>query len=144
MPDHSSAGGACRGLRALPADPPWNRRCGARSDTGAVTAETAVVLPVLLLLTLGLVWLLSLAVTQVRVVDAARETARALAREEPGATAVGLGRRVAPEASRFTVNDEGDTLRVVVVADVRGPGGVFSFLPAVEVTAEAVAAKEQP
>lgn len=138
------AGGARRGLRALPAVPPRKRRCWARGDAGAVTAETAVVLPVLLLLTLGLVWLLSLAVTQVRVVDAARETARALAREEPQSTAVGLGRRVAPEASRFTLRDEGDTLRVVVVADVRGPGGVFSFLPTLEVTAEAVAAKEEP
>jgi hypothetical protein len=109
-----------------------------------VSAETAVVLPVLVLLTLGLVWLLSLAVTQVRVVDAARETARALAREDAPGAAVALGRRVAPDGSRFTVHEDGDTLRVSVVADVRGPGGLFAFLPGVEVGADAVAAKEAP
>ena len=41
-----------------------------------------MVLPVLVALTLGLAWVLSLAATQVRVVDAARETARAAARDD--------------------------------------------------------------
>lgn len=99
-------------------------------------------LPVLVGIALGLVWLLALAVTQVRVVDAARETARALARDEPVATAVGLGRRVAPADADITVHEETGEVRVHVVAEVRGPGGLFGFLPGVEVDAEAVTAKE--
>lgn len=101
-----------------------------------------MVLPVLVAVALGLVWLVALAVTQVRVVDAARETARALARDEPVPVAVDLGRRVAPEHSRFSVDEADGSVRVHVVAEVRGPGGLFAFLPAVEVDAEAVSAKE--
>lgn len=145
MPDlHTRAGGARRGLRALPAVPHRCARYGrdGRSERGAVAAETAVVIPVLVCVALGLVWLVALAVTQVRVVDAARETARALARDEPAATAVELGRRVAPDDSRIDVVEEPGAVRVHVVAEVRGPGGLFAFLPAIDVDAEAVAAKE--
>ncbi len=99
-------------------------------------------LPVLVAIALGLVWLVALAVTQVRVVDAARETARALARDEPPAYAVDLGRRVAPAGAGITIHQESGEVRVRVVAEVRGPGGLFGFLPGVEVDAEAVTAKE--
>lgn len=99
-------------------------------------------LPVLVAVALGLVWLVALAVTQVRVVDAAREAARALARDEPAATALELGRRVAPGQAAITVHQEEGAVRVHVVAEVRGPGGLFAFLPGVEVDADAVAAKE--
>jgi hypothetical protein len=148
VPDlHHPAGGARRGrLRALPGHPahPVHLSLPDRNARGAVTAETAIALPVLVAVTLGLVWLVALAATQVRVVDAARETARALARDEPVATAVDLGRRVAPEDTRITVHEGSGEVRVRVVAEVRGPGGLFDFLPGVEVDAEAVAAKEAP
>ena len=114
----------------------------AREERGSVTAETAVVLPVLVALTLGLVWLVSLAATQVRVVDAARETARAAARDESPSAAVRLGERVAPPGARIEVSEEAGLVRVVVTAEVRGPGGLFAFLPTVEVDADAVAAQE--
>jgi len=91
---------------------------------------------------LGLVWLVALAVTQIRVVDAARETARALARDEPTAVALDLGRRVAPDRAAITVHEEPGAVRVHVVAEVRGPGGLFASIPGVEVDADAVAAKE--
>ena len=107
-----------------------------------MTAETAVALPVLVGLALGLVWLVALAVTQVRVVDAARETARALARDEPLASARELGRRVAPDHASITVKEEAGEIHVRVVGKVRGPGGLFAFLPGVDVEAEAVAAEE--
>lgn len=107
-----------------------------------MTAETAVALPALVGVALGLVWLVALAVTQVRVVDAARETARAIARDEPVATAIDLGRRVAPAEADFSVEDADGEVRVRVVAEVRGPGGLLGFLPGVEVDAEAVTAKE--
>lgn len=109
---------------------------------GAVTAETAMVIPVLVAITLGMVWLVSLAATQVRLVDAAREVARAVARDEPRAAALALGRRVAPEGASIQVADHGQTVTVTVAAEVQGPGGLFRFLPAVAVDADAVTAKE--
>ena len=101
-----------------------------------------MVLPVLVAITLGLVWLVSVAVAQVRVVDAARETARAFARDEPAAAALGLGERVGPSGSRITFTEAEGLVRVHVVATVEGPGGLFGFLPGVEVKGEAVAARE--
>lgn len=107
-----------------------------------MTAETAVVLPILVAVLLGLLWLVSLGVAQVRVVDAARETARAVARDEAVAEAVDLGARIAPEHASITVREQGETVQVDVRADVGGPGGLFRFLPAVHVDARATAAKE--
>ena len=51
-----------------------------RGERGAVTAELAMALPLLVAVTVGLVWLLAVGAAQLRVVDAARETARAVAR----------------------------------------------------------------
>jgi len=116
----------------------WPRR----TEHGAVTAEAAVVLPVLVLFALGLAWLVALGATQVRLLDAARETARAAARGDDPVTSVGLGRRVATDGARISVRDEGDTIEVTVVAAVRGPGGIFAFLPTYDARASAVAAKE--
>jgi hypothetical protein len=107
-----------------------------------VTAETMMVLPVLVALSLGLTWLVVLAGTQVRVVDAAREVARAAARHEDPGTAQALGRRVAPDGARILVRREAGTVVVEVTADVTGPGGLFRFLPTAQVHGHAVAAEE--
>ncbi len=115
---------------------------GRRTQRGSVTAETVMVLPVLVAVALGLAWLLSLAATQVRVVDAARETARAAARDDGRGGAVALGHRVAPDGARVSVREDGETVVVRVSSQVRGPGGLFRFVPRVDVDAEAVAAKE--
>jgi hypothetical protein len=111
-------------------------------EAGAVTAEAAVVLPVLVLFALGLAWLVALGATQVRALDAARETARAAARGEADDVSVVLGARVATPGARISVHDEGDTVRVTVDAPVRGPGGLFAFLPTYHARATAVAAEE--
>ena len=113
-----------------------------RTERGTVTAETVMVLPILLAVALALAWLLSLAAAQVRVVDAARETARAAARDDRHADAVALGRRVAPDGARITVREAGDTVVVRVRAEVGGPGGILRLVPGVSVDAEAVAARE--
>jgi Flp pilus assembly protein TadG len=113
-----------------------------RGQRGAVTAELALGLPLLLAVTLGLVWLLVVGVAQVRVVDAAREAARAAARGEPTGAAVSLALRVAPSGAQVAVTSAGDDVRVVVSAEVDGPGGLFAFLPGVQVVGEAVAARE--
>ncbi|HSE72699.1 MAG TPA: TadE family type IV pilus minor pilin [Nocardioidaceae bacterium] len=107
-----------------------------------MTAETAVVLPVVVAVALGLVWLVSLGVTQVRVVDAARETARAVARDEDPGVAVQLGERVAPPGASITVEERDGLVEVAVRAEVRGPGGIFRFLPSVDVDGSAVTSAE--
>jgi hypothetical protein len=113
-----------------------------RNESGAVTAEAAVVLPTLVVFAVGLVWLVALGATHVRALDAARETARAVARGETPASGVALGLRVATASAEITVRDEGETFLVTVDAPVRGPGGLFSFLPTYHVRASAVAAQE--
>jgi Flp pilus assembly protein TadG len=107
-----------------------------------VTAEAAVVVPLLVAVTIALVWLVALAATQLRVVDAAREAARAAARGDSDVAAVDRGRQVAPDGATFQVSRSGEEVTVRVVAEVRGPGGLLDFLPAVRVRSEAVAAEE--
>lgn len=102
-----------------------------------------MVLPLLVAVTLGLVWLLSVGVAQIRVVDAARESARALARGDTEAAAIGVGERVAPEGVSIVVRHEGDRVVVLASGAVAGPGGLFGFLPAVRVHAQAVAVAEE-
>lgn len=112
-------------------------------ERGAVTAELALGLPLLLALTVGLVWLLAVGAAQVRVVDGARETARMLARGDARAEAVGRGTRVAGPGSRVRVDLRGDEVAVTVSRPFDGPGGVLGALPAVELEAVAVAATEE-
>ncbi len=114
----------------------------AASQRGAVTAEAALVLPVLVGLALGLVWLVSLAATQVRVVDGAREAVRVAARGESTDRAFAQGSQVAPAGTTFHLERSGGVVRVRATATVRGPGGLFGFLPGVQVRSEAVAAEE--
>lgn len=113
-----------------------------RDEGGAVTAEAAVVLPVMVLLALALGSLVALGVSQVRVVDAAREAARAIARGEDPAAAVDLGRKVAPAGAEFDVTTEDGRVHVFVTAEVQGPGGILDFLPGFRAHAEAVALLE--
>lgn len=117
---------------------------GRRGERGAVTAELAMALPLLVAVTIGLVWLLAIGAAQLRVVDGARETARAVARGDDEGSAVGLGRRVAPEGATFTVTDAEGDVHVRVVARAEGPGGIFGFLPPVQLEAEAVTTAEEP
>ncbi|RYE75029.1 MAG: pilus assembly protein [Myxococcales bacterium] len=114
-----------------------------RTQHGAVTAETAVVLPILAAFALGLVWVISLGVSQARAVDAAREVARVVARGDSLAEARSWGSRVAPDGARITVDRGEERVTVRVAATVRGPGGLFDFLPGFPVRAEAVAATER-
>jgi Flp pilus assembly protein TadG len=115
----------------------------ARPGRGAATAELAMVLPLLVAVALGLVWLLVVGAAQVRAVDAARETARALARGDDQGTAVARGMTVAPAGSRIEVSRGDGEVRVTVTGRVEGPGGLFAHLPAPTLRAEAVAADEE-
>jgi Flp pilus assembly protein TadG len=115
---------------------------GGRTERGAVTAELAMAIPVLLAVTLGLVWTLSLGAAQVRMVDAAREAARAAARGDDAESALERGREVAPAGARLTMTTQGDKVVVSGAVDVDGIGGVLAVLPSVRLTATAVAARE--
>jgi len=115
----------------------------ARTARGAVTAELALGLPVLLAVTTGLVWLLAVGAAQVRTVDAARETARAVARGDDEGEAVAVGERVAPDGVRVAVHTQDGRVVVNAAGHVPGPGGLFGFLPGVDVQAEAVAVAEE-
>ena len=114
----------------------------ARRELGAVTAEAAVVLPVIVVFTVAMAWLVCVGLAQLRALDAAREVARAAARSEATGTAVALGRRVAPDGSRVSVREEQDAVVATVVSPVRGPGGLLAHLGTVHVTASAVSARE--
>jgi hypothetical protein len=115
----------------------------ARSERGIVTAETAMALPVLLALTLALVWLLSLGLTQVLVLDASREAARSLARGDPVASALAAGRRVAPAGSDFAIHQEDTWVEVEVTAPAGRPSGLLGFLPSVRLIGRSVAQVEE-
>lgn len=120
------------------------RRGQRQGERGAVTAELALVLPLLVAMTVGLVWLLAVAAAQVRTIDAARETARAVARGDDEGAAIARGEEVAPPGSTVAVTRSGGQVRVTVTGEVRGPVGLFSHLPTPTVHAEAVAADEEP
>jgi Flp pilus assembly protein TadG len=107
------------------------------ADRGMVTAELAACLPVLVLLLAVAVSAVSVASMRVRVQDAAREAARAAARGDDSA-ALRLARAAAPGASVHLARSGGDvTATASVPAHLLVP-----FLPAVTVTARAVAAVE--
>jgi hypothetical protein len=113
-----------------------------RPESGAVTAETAVALPLLAVFAVSMAWLVSAGITQVRALDAARETARAAARSEGTGPAVALGRRVAPSGSSISLHRGGGTVVVTVSSPVKGPAGLFGSWASFRVRAEAVSAEE--
>lgn len=113
-----------------------------RGQRGAATAELAMAVPLLVALTVGLVWLLSVGLAQIQMVDAAREAARAAARGEAVAQAEARGQQVAPAGSVVVMATSGDRVTVTVTGSCRPPGGLLGFLPAVTLHARAVAAVE--
>ncbi|WP_235459261.1 TadE family type IV pilus minor pilin [Streptomyces olivochromogenes] len=102
-----------------------------------MTAEAAVALPVLVAFTMALVWGLLAVAARIQCVDAARTGARAAARQDPAESVVAVTRAAAPEGANVMVADEGDQVRVTVVA--KPP--LLPGLP-FEVREEAVAAAE--
>ncbi|MEU0378876.1 TadE family type IV pilus minor pilin [Streptomyces cyaneofuscatus] len=106
-------------------------------DRGAVTAEAAVVIPVLVAFAMALLWALAAASVQIRCVDAARAGARAAARSEPEAAVLTATRDAAPRGARVAVGRAGEMWRVTVEAPTPGPAAL-----AVTLRAEAAALAE--
>ncbi|WP_229052201.1 TadE family type IV pilus minor pilin [Aeromicrobium sp. Leaf350] len=115
-----------------------------RGDHGMATAELAVVTPVLVALGVLLLWTASLGYTQVRLTDAARETARMIARGDPTEVAEQLALDQSPAGSVVEI-DQDDGV-VVVTVSVRSslPGGWFDDVVGRDLDASAVAAVEVP
>jgi Tfp pilus assembly protein PilX len=106
------------------------------NDRGSATAELAVGLPALVLLTLVALTAVRAVLTTVECVDAAREAARAAARGDAG---VAAGERAAPPGASVTLTDDGGTVRATVRLRVQPVGG---RLASFTVEGSAVAAVE--
>lgn len=112
-------------------------------DTGTATAELAVVLPALLMVTVLCVWAVASVAVHVRCLDAARTGARALAREEPAAAVVAVVQARAPRGANVEIVRLESGL---VAVEVRARVGLFGPWsddgPGVSVGGRAVAAAE--
>lgn len=108
-------------------DGPW--RLFARGGTcrGAVTAEFAVALPAVIFLLALLLAGSAAGVTQLRLEEAARAGARALARGEDAGAVSTIVRRLAGDSVGSAVAFDGDWLSVTVSGRV--PGAVGQLLP---------------
>lgn len=91
-----------------------------------MTAETALAFPLLVAVTLAMVWMVAFGVAQMKTTDAAREVARALARGDSVTEAVALAHQVVPDA-RVEITRDGGRVVVVVESRVSSPVGPFSL-----------------
>lgn len=108
-------------------------------DDGMVTAETAVVLPALVLVLALCLGVLSTVGAQLQLVDAARESARLAARGEDADVVQEAARRAGPAGTTVQVSRKGQLLQVTARARTRPLG----LLPSFSLTARAVTESEQ-
>jgi hypothetical protein len=107
-----------------------------------VTAETAVVLPLIAAFALVLLWLVSAAITEIRVVDASRDAARALARGADETTVRSEIAASGPPGSSVVVRHDGAHVTVEVSTTARPPGWLLVPLPAIPLHASATTQTE--
>lgn len=115
-----------------------------RSDRGMVTAELATILPFGVAFAFLLLWVISLGVTQVRIVDASREAARMVARGDSIAAAEAAVRADAPKGTTMTSTNVGGFVTITITAKSSMPLPFFAHIGARTMTATAVAADESP
>lgn len=142
--DNSRSGVSCSEASRPDASPSGTGSPGRAlrgSDAGYVTAEAAVVVPVLVVLTAMLLWGLTAAAAQIRCVDAARAGARAAARSEPPPAALAAASAAAPRGAAVSLRRDGDLVRVRVTARSLGPGRLAGAL-SLTVAADAAALAE--
>ena len=109
-------------------------------SAGFVTAEVAVLLPALSLLTALCVSMVGAAAVHVRCLDAARTGARAVSRDEPVDVVLAATRARAPAGSEVRLERlPGGLVAVEVTATARLAGG---FGPGIRVGGDVVAADE--
>lgn len=113
-----------------------------RRETGSVTAETAVVLPALMVVLALALWALAAAGARIECIDAARAAARAAARGEDQPAVRSAAERAAPPEAQITIDRADGRVRVTVRSRVRPGGTLVAELPGVTVRGAAVAAVE--
>ncbi len=106
---------------------------GMRSQRGTVTAESALVLPLVAAFAMALVWMVSVAIEQVQTVDAARDAARALARGDDAGVVDEQALRTAPAGSSVDISHSGGLVTVSVSVVATPPGWLLVPLPGVTV-----------
>ncbi|WP_405070682.1 TadE family type IV pilus minor pilin [Kribbella sp. NBC_01510] len=111
------------------------------SERGAVTAELAITLPVLLSLLLLGIWSIGLVILNIQCIDAARDVARAVARGEPPDQAKAIGHRTIPTGS-ITISREGPDIHVTVTATPTHNPPLLSALAPTHLTAHATLESE--
>jgi len=103
-------------------------RATAHYDEGMVLLETALSIPLLLVVTVALAWALSVATASLSLGDAARAAARDIARGESVEDSIARVASTVPGA-HASVEDDGDVAVVVVTEDVRAAIPLLSGIP---------------
>lgn len=115
-----------------------------RREKGMVTAELMTIAPLGVAFAFLLLWIVSLGLTQVRVADASRESARMLARGESIEVARSVATQYSPDGARVQVTDEGGTVTVRVSVKSRMPLPFFSGIGSRTMESTSVALQEDP
>lgn len=113
-------------------------------ERGMVTAEAALVMPLIAAFAMALAWLITAVINEIRVVDAARDAARAVARGEDEQTAAAAARRTAPDDADVQVSYDGELVTVTVAAHSDPPGWLLVPLPSIPIESSASVAVEGP
>jgi len=113
-----------------------------RSQAGMVTAETAVVLPIVAAFVLAMLWLVSVAISEVRLVDASRDAARAIARGEDAASVETQAAAAAPSDAHVVVTRAANDVTVDVSTVAEPPGWLLVPLPGIPLHASATTEAE--
>jgi TadE-like protein len=114
-------------------------RCRRREEErGTVTAEAALVLPIIALFAMALLWMLSIGIAKVETIDAARDAVRSIARGDSPDTAAATARRTAPAGASVSVAaGASGSVRVTVSVEAKAPGWLLVPLPSVAVESTA-------
>jgi len=109
------------------------------ADAGYVTAESALLLPILFAVGYALVLVVVVVADQIRCADAAWEAARQLARGVPASRLPEIAARFAPEGSHASSSYADGAVTVEVVRD---QGVASRLLPAIRMSAAATVSCE--
>ena len=97
-----------------------------RDDRGSATAETAIVLPVVVVMVLVVLLTGAGLGTQVRLESAARGAAREMARGEDPAAATAVAQRIGGDGTTVEIAGGGEWVRVEVSRALHAPAGALS------------------
>ncbi len=115
-----------------------------RRERGMVTAELMTVAPFGVAFAFLLLWVVSLGLTQVRLADASRESARLLARGESQHAAESVARQYAPGRATVSVTSKDGAVTVTVRTRSRLPIPFFSGVGSRVMESTSVAVEETP